>query len=114
VVLLRILLRILTILKIPARVTPTPIPKHISTSRVECQNLGSYIARRYTRPTNAFRRKLDNHAAPPLVRKSGTTKCWLRVVSVASFFYVPLGRSRFPQVSNKNLNKHLLWKLFPW
>ena len=41
-----------------------PDPKHISTGFVERQNLTSRMAiRRFTRLTNAFSKKLDNHKA---------------------------------------------------
>ncbi len=61
-----------------------PDPKHISTSFAERQNLSVPMGlRRYTRLTNAFSRKIENHAAVlPLyyfaynfIKIHGTLRC---------------------------------------
>jgi IS1 family transposase len=44
-------------------ITGNPDPKHVSTSYAERQNLSMRMhMRRFTRPTNAFSKKIENHA----------------------------------------------------
>jgi hypothetical protein len=48
----------------PTAITGHPNPKHISTSFVDRQNLTMRMGMgRFTRPTNGFSKKVENHAA---------------------------------------------------
>src|SRR5215472_3047234 len=57
-------------------ITDNPDPKHVSTSYAEDANLMMRMSlRRFTRLTNAFSKKLDNHAHWSRSRPFGTTSC---------------------------------------
>ena len=57
-------------------ITGNPDPKHVSTSYAERANLTMRMAmRRFTRLTNAFSKKLENHAHAVALYGSGTISC---------------------------------------
>jgi|SRR6185437_11226270 len=62
----------------PIGITGKPDPKHISTSFVDRQNLRMRIGmRRFTRLTNAFSKKVENHATVLWQRENVTPEVWM-------------------------------------